>query len=107
MCHTGGMQLRKYRWSRHYESAEEELFELLRVKNITAERWESEAGEEFAAHAHDYDKQLWCAEGSMVLHINDKKYSLQPGDTLDLPAGTKHEATVGMTGVVCFESRSS
>jgi quercetin dioxygenase-like cupin family protein len=101
------MQLRKYRWSKHYESAEEELFELLRTKNIKAERWESEAGEELAAQAHEYDKQLWCAEGSMVLRINGKPYSLQPGDTLDLPANTIYEGVVGMTGVVCYEARSS
>ena len=98
------MQLRKYRWSKHYESAEEELVGLLRLKNIKAERWTAEAGEEFAPHSHEYDKQLWCAEGSIVLRISGKNYSLQPGDALDLPANTIHEATTGLTGVVCYEA---
>lgn len=97
------MQLRKYRWSRHYESAEEELLQQFQQKGITAERWAAEAGEHFASHHHDFNKQLWCAEGSITLNAGGRHFSLQPGDTLDLPAGTKHEATTGMTGVVCYE----
>ena len=98
------MQLRKYRWSRHYESAEEELVGILTSKKITAERWHADEGHVFESHTHEYDKQLWCAEGSIVFVVNGKSISLQPGDALDLPAHTEHSATAGMTGAVCFEA---
>lgn len=98
------MQLRKYRWSRHYESAEEELHGHLASRGITAERWTAEAGQVFAPHSHPRDKQLFCAEGSITLAVAGKSISLQPGDALDLPAGTVHEAVAGLAGTVCYES---
>lgn len=98
------MQLRKYRWSRHYESAEEELQALLRSKRITAERWTADAGQQFAPHRHPRDKQLWCAEGSIIFNVAGNDISLQPGDALDLPADTLHSAVAGLTGAVCYES---
>lgn len=98
------MHLRKYRWSKYYESAEEELVELLAAKKINAERWTAEGNESFAPHSHALDKTLWCADGSIIFTIEDKKFSLQPGDTLELPANTIHEATAGMFGAVCYES---
>lgn len=101
------MHLRKYRWSRHYESAEEELQQLLKSKDITAERWTASEGQNFAPHQHPYDKQLWCAEGSIIFAVAGKHISLQPGDALDLPAGTEHEAIAGISGAVCYESHSS
>jgi quercetin dioxygenase-like cupin family protein len=98
------MILRKYRWSRNYESAEEELVALLANKNVKATRWVGEEFEDFEQHEHEYDKQLWCVEGSIVVVINDKEITLQAGDTLDIPSGTDHKAKAGFSGVVCYES---
>ncbi len=96
--------MRKYRWSRVYESAEEELEELLAAKNIQAERWVAEDGEDFALHVHELDKTLWCAEGILHITAGDKHFSLQPGDTLDIPAKTPHSGQAGFGGCVCYES---
>lgn len=98
------MQIRKYRWSKHYESAEEELIDLLAARKIAAERWTAGGNESFAPHRHALDKTLWCADGSIIFMAAGKKFSLQPGDTLELPANTVHEATAGMFGAVCYES---
>ena len=98
------MDLRKYRWSKDYESAEEELEGLLDAMNITAERWTAEAGQALAAHLHALDKRLWCAEGSIIFTVNGKSISLQPGDVLDLPRYTAYEALAGISGCVCYES---
>lgn len=114
------MQVRKYRWSRDYESAEEELVQLFEARQITAGRWSAEGGEVFAPHLHAHDKRLWCAEGSIIMtiladggidsttntssHKKRKTISLQPGDALELPAGTVHEAVAGISGVSCYES---
>jgi quercetin dioxygenase-like cupin family protein len=98
------MDLRKYRWSKDYESAEEELENLLAAMNITAERWTAKAGEAFAPHMNTLDKRLWCAEGSIVFTVNGKPISLQPGDALNLPKLTAHEALAGISGCTCYES---
>ena len=98
------MQLRKYRWSRDYESAEEELESLLAAMNITAERWAAEAGQAFATQMLALDKRLWCAEGSIAYTVNGKSISLQPGDALDIPGYMAYEALAGISGCVCYES---
>jgi hypothetical protein len=53
---------------------------------------------------HELDKKLWCAEGSIIFIVNGKAMSLQPGDGLDLPAYTAHQAVAGFSGCVCYES---
>lgn len=97
------MQLKKYRWSKDYESSEEELTQIFVTKNINAERWHGDEYQEYPVHSHDYDTRIWCAEGSIKFEIGDKRFSLQPGDTLDLPAYTPHAATAGLSGCVCYE----
>ena len=98
------MQLRKYRWSKHYESAEEELVDLLAAKRIDATRWAVEPMDVLAPQTKQYDKQVWCAEGSIIYMVNgNERFSLQPGDTLEIPANSMHEATAGMAGCVCYE----
>lgn len=98
------MQLRKYRWSRAYESAEEELVELLAARRITAIRWEAEEDSVIEVPGHNVDKQLWCAEGQLTLQANDTAYSLQPGDVIDIPAHTPYEIRARFGGCVCYES---
>ena len=100
------MHLRKYRWSRHYESAEEELAGFLRSRAIQADRWDAEAEHEFTIEPHQNDTQLFCVEGSLVITIDGRQYSLQPGDALDIPANTSCNAIAGLTGVVCYESQA-
>jgi len=98
------MHIRKYRWSKTYESAEEELVALLELKQITASRWSLEAFEQVEPHTTTADKRIWCAEGSIVFTLNDQTYTLQPGDTIDIPAGTVQSATAGLNGYSCYES---
>jgi quercetin dioxygenase-like cupin family protein len=97
------MNIRKYRWSKHYESAEEELIELLAAKNIDATRWTLEAGATVPLHPQAQDGTIWCADGTVIYKIAGKQYSLQPGDSLDIPADALVEATAGLFGCVCYE----
>jgi quercetin dioxygenase-like cupin family protein len=98
------MILKKYRWSRDYESAEEELHQFFAAKQIEAERWSADEFQTFPEHAHEYDKKLWCAEGSIIVTVAGRRISLQPGDGLDLPADTAHSAVAGISGCVCYEA---
>jgi quercetin dioxygenase-like cupin family protein len=102
--YTMTMQLRKYRWSRDYESAEEELAGLLATKHIIATRWAAAEYQEFPEHSHTYHKQLWCVEGSIQFMVQGRPFSIQPGDTLDIPANTPHAAQAGFAGSVCYET---
>jgi len=67
--------------------------------------WSNGPGDRYAAHAHHYDKVLYCVEGSItfVLEAEGRSVQLRAGDRLDLPAGIVHAAVVGPDGCVCIE----
>ncbi len=98
------MQIRKSRWSKVYESAEEELVQLLERKQISARRWAAEEGQEIATKQFPMDTQLWCAEGQLTCTIGGRTYSLQSGDVLDIPAELDCSIRVGFGGCACYES---
>ncbi len=98
------MQLKKYRWSRDYESAEEELLQMFITKKIASQRWTAEGDEVLAPRVHALDRKLWCAEGSIIFTVNGKNISLQAGDALDIPAYTVHSALGGFSGCAVYES---
>ena len=66
--------------------------------------WGNGPGDVYGWHAHEQDKVLFCLEGSIVFHTDDGDVALTAGDRLDLPAGTRHGATVGPDGCACVEA---
>lgn len=100
------MQLQKFRWSRVYESSEEELIDFLSARNIIAQR---KAEDEFAESYGSFvnDTTLWCADGSFTIQVNETKFSMQPGDAIRIVANTAYNAVAGMSGCVFYESSSS
>lgn len=78
----------------------------LRAEGLDPGSWGNGPGDRYAAHEHDYDKVLVCVRGSIGFGLPDRGESvdLAPGDRLDLPAGTRHDAHVGPEGVTCLEA---
>jgi mannose-6-phosphate isomerase-like protein (cupin superfamily) len=70
----------------------------------SARSWGNGPGDAYGTHVHDRDKVLFCLEGSIVFHTDDGDVALAAGDRLDLPAGTRHAATVGPDGCACVEA---
>lgn len=98
------MNIRKYRWSKHYESAEEELLSMFQTKHIDAAPWTAEPMESFEPTVQQHDTHLWCAEGSIIFTVDNQRFSLQPGDALDIPANVFYEAVAGISGCVCYQN---
>lgn len=96
------MQYKKYRWSKDYEAAEEELELLLETLGHTVERYEAAASEAVTTRL-TAPHRIWCAEGSMKFYYGNKEVSLQPGDTLDILSGVADSATAGVAGCVWYE----
>ena len=78
----------------------------LGAEGLRTASWANGPGDVYAAHAHGFDKVLVCAAGSIDfgLPLHGEQVSLRPGDRLDLPAGTAHDAVVGPEGVTCLEA---
>lgn len=97
------MNTRKFRWSKDYESAEEELVDLLAWRKIDAKRWTASDNEVLKYKESDDTVRLWCAEGSFVVKVGDESISMQPGDGLDIPAGHFFEIHTGIAGCICYQ----
>ena len=83
-----------------------ELEARLREEGLDPGAWSNGPHDRYAAHDHGYDKVLVCASGSIRfgLPARGEAVDLAPGDRLDLPAGTAHDARVGADGVTCLEA---
>ena len=68
------------------------------------QEWSNGPGDRYGWHDHPYHKSLLCLEGSVVFHTDAGDVELKTGDTLELPPGTRHAATVGPAGVRCQET---
>jgi uncharacterized protein YjlB len=78
----------------------------LRTEGLDASPWSNGPGDRYAAHEHAYDKVIVVERGSIVfgLPADGRSVSLVVGDRLELPAGTRHDAVVGPSGVTCLEA---
>lgn len=98
------MQLRKFRWSKVYESSEEELQSFLDSRSITAERHKLEEFEDLGGVSFEHDTIWWVADGSMTLQFAETKFSLQAGDTIHIPANNAFTGTTGMSGCAYYQA---
>ena len=82
------------------------LADRLRGEGLAPGTWSNGPGDRYGAHEHAYDKVLVCERGSIRFGLPGVGISvdLEPGDRLDLPAGTAHDALVGPAGVSCLEA---
>ncbi len=83
----------------------DELMTKLKAEATGCYSWSNGPGYRYAAHTHDYEKVLYCVDGSItfVLEGEGRSLELRPGDRMMLPAGTVHSAVVGPSGCTCIE----
>lgn len=80
------------------------------LARLAAEGWDGGYGwgngpnEQYAEHAHGYDKALYCVRGFIVFRTANGDIELAPGDRLELVRDTAHAAAVGPDGVRCVEA---
>ena len=80
---------------------------LLRSEATGCYSWSNGPGDRYGAHSHQYEKVLYCVDGSItfVLEAEHGKIELKAGDRMVLPAGTIHSAVVGASGCTCIEGK--
>lgn len=85
----------------------EEIEKAFADERLSPHSWSNRANYFYEAHSHDYDKVLYCVQGEVTFHMSDGDIVLHPGQRLDIPAGTRHSATVGPDGVKCMEASNT
>src|SRR3954468_24504048 len=75
------------------------------AEGLRPSSWGNGPGDRYAEHEHDYDKVLVATRGSITFHLAEPGHDvyLHEGERLDLPARTRHAASVGPNGVSCLE----
>jgi quercetin dioxygenase-like cupin family protein len=96
------MGFKKFRWSKVYESSEEELIALLQARNIHSQRLYAEASSTQTEQHTDSTITIWCAEGSLVVEAGSTSVSLQPGDALHIEANISYLAHPGIANCVYY-----
>ncbi len=83
-----------------------DVVERLRAEGLDPSPWSNGPGDRYGAHDHGYDKVIVVERGSITFGLPDEGSSiaLATGDRLELPAGTRHDAVVGGSGVTCWEA---
>ena len=99
--------VRVHRWPEDRAPAESIIRRLMAGEGLQPYRWSNSPGDRYSAHIHGYHKVLYVVEGSTTLGLpdEDQRLTLCPGDRLDLPAHTLHDAAAGPGGVVCLEAQ--
>jgi quercetin dioxygenase-like cupin family protein len=85
----------------------EELMTRLRAEAGGCYSWSNGPGDRYAPHSHNYEKILYCVDGSItfLLEAEGRQLDLKAGDRMVLPSGTVHSAVVGPAGCTCIEGR--
>ena len=83
----------------------EELMARLKTEAGDCYSWSNGPGDRYAPHSHNFEKVLYCVEGSItfVLESEGRSLELKSGDRMVLPAGSVHSAAVGGSGCTCIE----
>jgi uncharacterized protein YjlB len=86
--------------------AKQDVAARLRAEGLDPSPWSNGPGDRYGAHEHGYDKVIAVESGSIVfgLPAGGRSVELAAGDRLELPAGTRHDAVVGPSGVTCWEA---
>ena len=79
----------------------------LRAEAAGCYSWSNGPGDRYVPHTHNYEKVLYCIDGSItfLLEADGRQLDLKPGDRMVLPSGTVHSAVVGPAGCTCIEGR--
>jgi quercetin dioxygenase-like cupin family protein len=83
----------------------DELMSKLKTEAGGCYSWSNGPGDRYAAHTHNYEKVLYCVDGSITFNLENegRKIELKPGDRMVLQPGTVHSAVVGSRGCTCIE----
>jgi quercetin dioxygenase-like cupin family protein len=94
-------------WEAANPPTEELLTKILTGQGYNVSSWSNSPHDIYSAHKHSYRKVIYVVSGSITFGLPQlkKEITLNPGDRLDLMAGTVHNAQVGSNGVVCLEGQ--
>lgn len=87
-------RVRRWNSERDGEPTEEALREKLSERGFRASRYTYSPGTRFPEHTHEEAKIDAVVSGRFRLTVEGEEVVLEPGDWVEVPAGTRHTAEV-------------
>lgn len=93
-------------WEQPEPPTEPAIRKMLDGEGLSYSGWGNGPHDTYVAHVHAYHKVIYVLRGSITFGLPElgERLELAPGDRLELPAGTWHDARVGPQGVTCLEA---
>ena len=93
MTEASQIQVRVDRWDEPEPPSLDEMRETLREEGFNGiHTFRDAPGTRYAEHEHDFIEVRWIYKGEITFGIGEENYTLTPGDRLDVPADTTHDA---------------
>ncbi len=91
--YTEIMDMEIQRWTEETPPGPEEMKAQLREEGFSGIHEFSDApGREYPDHQHGYVEVRWVVDGEVTFGVDGREYTLGPGDRLNMPANTVHNA---------------
>lgn len=65
----------------------------IHTEQMSIVRWRFEAGANLPAHNHPHEQVTMLLEGELELQVEDKNYTLKPGDAVPIAPDLSHSGT--------------
>jgi mannose-6-phosphate isomerase-like protein (cupin superfamily) len=79
----------------------------LQREGLSPHAWGNAPGDTYGWHEHEYEKVLYCVEGSIVFHTRDGDRPLSAGDRMELPARTHTRPRWARTAAAASRRRAT
>jgi len=81
------------KWKKDEDPDLEALKETLRAEGFGGiHTFSDRPGATYGDHQHNYVEVRWLVDGEVTFGVGDEEYTLKPGDRLEMPANTVHNA---------------
>jgi quercetin dioxygenase-like cupin family protein len=100
------MAVRVEHWQKEWGPlSEAAMRKRLEAEGYSASRYTYPPGTYFSAHTHEVDKKDTVLRGRLKIGAEGREIVLEPGDMIEIPAGTVHTAeVVGSEAVVSLDA---
>lgn len=100
------MAVRVEHWREEWGAlSEAAMRKRLEAEGYSVSRYTYPPGTYFSAHTHEVDKKDTVLRGRLKIGAEGRKVVLEPGDMIEIPAGTVHTAeVVGSDAVVSLDA---
>ena len=101
--------VRVIRWSGGQHPTLSSITRQLQKEGLRPYVWDNTPNHRYQVRSHGYTKVMYVVEGNIEVSLPDsnQRVKLRAGDRVEIPAGVRHGAIIGVAGAKCVEATVS